>query len=68
MLERVGRVIKIIRPRGKTRFCLVVAKNSKGEFFATVPVRYLDSLSFPLEGKLIKMNKRGYIEVILQAA
>jgi len=65
MLERIGRVTKIIRPRGTARFCLVVAKNSSGgEFFATVPIKYIDSLSSPLEGKTIKMNRRGYIEVL----
>ena len=64
MLERIGRVTKIIRPRGTTRFCLVVAKNSSGEFFATVPIRYLDSLPFSLEGKTVKMNRKGYIEIL----
>jgi hypothetical protein len=64
MLERIGRVTKVVKPRGNTRFCLVIAKNSKEEFFATVPVRYLDSLSSPLEGRIIRMNRKGYIEVI----
>ena len=65
MLERIGQVVKVVRPRGTTRFCLVIAKNSSGgEFFATVPVRYLDSLPSPLEGKVIKMSRRGYIEIL----
>jgi len=64
MLERVGRVVRVVKPRGNSRFCLLIAKNSKEEFFATVPVRYLDSLPFSLEGKTVKMNRKGYIEVL----
>jgi hypothetical protein len=64
MLERIGQVVKVVRPRGSSRFCLLIAKNSRGEFFATVPVRYLDSLPSPLEGRTIRMNRKGYIEII----
>jgi hypothetical protein len=65
MLERVGKVMKVVRPRGSSRFCLLIAKNpSGGEFYATVPIRYLDSLPSPLEGRTIRMNRKGYIEII----
>jgi hypothetical protein len=63
-LEKVGRVVRIVRPKGNTRFCLLIARNSRGEFYATVPTRYLDSLSFSIEGKTIRMNRKGYIEVV----
>ena len=63
-LEKIGRVVRIVRPKGNTRFCLLIARSSSGEFYATVPVKYIDSLPFTLEGKTVKMNRKGYIEVV----